>query len=324
MVSSPHKARGHAKLILFGEHAVVYGKPAVAAGLPRGARAVARFMSEASAAEATSQLTLRGELDDQILSRVDADQEGEPLAKAFHAIISQFSTNPLPGSDTGSHKPVEVDVTLEVPVGVGLGSSAAMAVAAARALGSLYDEPDAVDAAVRASEEVFHGSPSGIDQIAATQGGLFFFVRGENPSAAPIEAPPMTLAVCQAGPAASTARMVEGVASLKGRRGQLVDHINMLIGDTARAASKAIRAGDWPVVGELMDINQGALSALGVSTAELDAACHVARRAGALGAKLTGAGGGGCVFALTPDGAGDVLEAWRDNGWRGFEVIIGA
>jgi mevalonate kinase len=312
MVSRREEAcgSGHAKLILFGEHAVVYGKPAVAAGLPRGARAVARAASGDS-----STLTLRSDVDADVMSSVTPDSQGEePLAAAFHALLSHFDFD----------EPVDLEITLEVPIGVGLGSSAALSVAAARALAAYFDTPEVAEDAARASEEVFHGSPSGIDQRAATDGGLFFFSRGEQVHVAPIEAPPMTLAVCQAGPAASTSRMVANVARLKERRGELVDHLNMLIGDTARAATEALRSGNWEVVGELMDINHGALCALGVSTDALDAACHAARSAGALGAKLTGAGGGGCVFALTPDGADDVLEAWSQRGWPGFEVIIGA
>lgn len=305
---SEARGSGRAKLILFGEHAVVYGKPAVVAGLPRGARAVAR----ASSGDAST-LMLRSDLDDKVASRVSPDTDGEPIAASFQALLAQFD----------ARAPVALEVTLEVPIGVGLGSSAAMAVAAARALGEFYAQTDRVDDAVRASEEVFHGNPSGIDQLAATEGGLIFFSRGEHIEAAPIEAPPLTLAVCQAGPAASTAEMVNKVAARKQREGQLVDYLNLLIGDTARTATEALREGDWSRVGELMEINHGALCALGVSTAAIDAACHTARQAGALGAKLTGAGGGGCVFALTPDGADDVLAAWKERGWEGFEVTIG-
>lgn len=310
MPNSVTEARGsgRAKLILFGEHAVVYGKPAIAAGLPRGARAIAR-----EAAAESSTITVRSDLDDKVEGPVVPDSEGAPIAASYAALLRQFD----------APRPVDLDVTLEVPIGVGLGSSAALAVAAARALGEFFEQPGLVDDAVRASEEVFHGNPSGIDQMAATEGGLIFFSRSDKIEAAPIEAPALTLAVCQAGPPASTAQMVDKVAARKRREPALVDYLNLLIGDTARTAAEALREGDWRRVGELMDINHGALCALGVSTAALDAACHAAREAGALGAKITGAGGGGCIFALTPGGADDVLAAWSDSGWQGFEVTIG-
>ncbi|MFB6374860.1 MAG: mevalonate kinase [Bradymonadaceae bacterium] len=126
-----------------------------------------------------------------------------------------------------------------------------------------------------------------------------------------------------AGPPAPTREMVDGVADRRKREPELFDYLKLLVGDTTRFGSGAIGDGDWQRVGELMDINHGALVALGVSTDVLDEACHVAREAGALGAKLTGAGGGGCVTAMLPPQRGDeVVEAWRENGWEAFSVEI--
>lgn len=314
------RGHGRAKLILFGEHAVVYGKPAVAAGLPRGASATVQF-SDAP----THQLTLRSALDEDVYAKVecgasdenteDDPADGERLRRAFAAMIGHFD---CPRS-------LQVAVTIEVPMGVGLGSSAALSVAVARGIGELLGQPKPVDEAVQASERVFHGTPSGLDQMmASSKSGVYFYARGYDSELemAPIEGPPLTLAVCVAGPAASTAEMVDKVAQRKIREPQLIDFVNQLIGDAARAASAALADGDWARVGELMDINHGALVSLGVSTRAIDAACHVARDAGALGAKLTGAGGGGCVVALTPDGAEDVLNAWAEHGWSGFEATI--
>lgn len=309
--------RGRAKLILFGEHAVVWGEPAVAISLPVGAKAEARF-----SVAPHSQLRLKDGRRDKILAAVDARppsaeaSQDAALQAAFYALLGVFE----PPSA------LDVQVDLEIPTGVGMGSSAALAVAAARAIAQLLERPDLVEEAVWASERVFHGNPSGLDQqMASARSGLYIWARQqpeETWAARPLKAPPLTLAVCQAAPGASTAQMVELVAAKRAREPALVDQLHSFIGHISRTAHQALSQADWARAGELMDLNHGALVALGVSTLQLDLACHAARSAGALGAKLTGAGGGGCVVALTPDGAGPVLEAWRQRGWSGFEFHI--
>lgn len=309
-MSSIGRGHGSGKLILFGEHSVVYGKPAIVTGLPLGARAKVR-RSDAD----VSTLRLHDGTSDELFLMTDEDDQEESVAEALRAIMNAFET--LDYS-------VDAEVTIDIPIGAGLGSSAAFAAALARAIADLIDDgDDSVEAAVNGSEGVFHGNASGIDQAAALSGGLFFFRRDRPRQHATIDAPAFHVAICPAGPSAPTADMVNKVAELNDREPQLVHYLNMLVGDISRSASDALSHGDWPKVGELMDMNHGALCALGVSTAELDAACHVARRAGALGAKLTGAGGGGCVYALTPDDPSSVLEAWSTEGWNAFSVEIG-
>lgn len=299
---------GCAKLILFGEHAVVYGAPAIAAGLDVGARATAR--------PGRGTLTLRAPTGDAVASVDLTPDAGDRLATAWRRIHATL----------GAPEGVDVDVTLEVPPGAGLGSSAALAVAASRALlaWSTGEDPDEarVAAAVEAAERTFHGNASGIDQAAALGGGLFVFERGDSGATrAPITSPPVRAVVCQAAPGASTRAMVEGVAARR-ERARLVSPLIDWIGRITREATAALEAGDWATLGELMDLNHGALCALGVSTEALDAAVHVARAAGALGAKLTGAGGGGCVWALTPDDPEPTLEALRARGWDPFVVTL--
>jgi mevalonate kinase len=296
------RARG--KVILLGEHAVVYGVPALAAGIERGAQAVARPAS-------TSRL--------QIGDRSTGTGEGTEISRAFEALLATLDAPAL-----------ELSVNLELPPGCGLGASAAIAVAAARAVLDLVDpstapeSPERVERVLRAAhawESVFHGNPSGVDAAAAASGGCIAFTRGETPRPVRLGVP-LELVVAVAGPPASTKVMVEGVAKLRERRPEVVDKALEGIRSLVNNARLAIEAGDLPGLGKLMDLNQMLLSGLFLSTEDIERAVKLARDAGALGAKLTGSGGGGCVIALTSGGAAPILAAWQGAGLQCFETIV--
>ncbi|WP_437978987.1 mevalonate kinase [Sorangium sp. So ce295] len=315
------------KVILLGEHAVVYGAPALAAGIERGARARATRCSGASA------LRLGGR-------ELRAASAEEDVARAFAALLGA-----LP--DVG---PVRVEAESDLPPGGGLGSSAALGVAIARSVAALARAPAAaartaaetaadaaaVTDAAAAWERVFHGNPSGIDTTAAARGGCFRFTRAHG--ATPV-APRDDLWLCvgSTGVSSSTRSMVELVARLFERKPTLA--ATSIAGITALVenAALAIEAGDAVALGRLMDLNQMLLAGMFVSTEAIEALCKLAREAGALGAKLTGAGGGGSVIALLPppppgDGgaaasnsaADRVLAAWRDAGYSGFVTRVKA
>lgn len=288
------------KVILLGEHAAVYGVPAVACGIGRGARATARLA-------ASTRLRLGAEW--------VAPGEASEAAAALAGLLGA-----MPGA------PAEIEVTLELPPGCGLGSSAAIGVAVARALRAARGEaPDeaAVRAAAGAWEGVFHGNASGVDVAAASVGGCLRFVRGEPVRSLALGAP-LELALGLAGPAASTRRMVASVARLRERRPGPFEKTLEAIRSLVENAVVALEAGDHPTLGKLMDANQMLLAGWFVSTEEIERACGLARSAGALGAKLTGAGGGGAVVALAgPGGAGEILAAWRRAGVDGFEAQVG-
>ncbi|WP_437901262.1 mevalonate kinase [Sorangium sp. So ce124] len=304
------------KVILLGEHAVVYGAPALAAGIERGARARATRCSGASA------LRLGGR-------ELRAAPAEEDVARAFAALLGA-----LP--DVG---PVRVEAESDLPPGGGLGSSAALGVAIARSVAGLARAPAAasktaaaVTDAAAAWERVFHGNPSGIDTTAAARGGCFRFTRAHGAtSIAPRD--DLWLCVGSTGVSSSTRSMVELVARLFERKPTLATTSIAGITALVENAALAIEAGDAVGLGRLMDLNQMLLAGMFVSTEAIEALCKLAREAGALGAKITGAGGGGSVIALLPPpgegatsnvAADRVLAAWRDAGYSGFVTRVKA
>ncbi len=295
-MNATFSGEGRGKLILFGEHSVVYGRLAVACGIPGGARA-SLFLKPS----ATWRVTHPG-------GSFDADDD---VLRAGRLLLRHFDLRP---------EDLAIDVDLTIPVGAGLGSSAAMAVAIARAACDLREIPadqrdPLVTSAVNDSEGVLHGKASGIDQQAACHGGFFQFQRPAITT--PVEAPPRRWLIARVAPSASTARMVGAVADLHESYPQVTTQIFDTIDLVARRGAAALRVGDYREVGALMNFNQGLLGSLGVSTPDLEDACYLAREAGALGAKITGAGGGGCILVLPPPGPPEecfVLHALEETG----------
>lgn len=293
------------KVILLGEHAVVHGTAALAVGIDRGASAVAEDASEPILCVRSWNMTVGA-------------GEDPPLARAFRDLLATC----------GRRGGVRVEAEANLPPGGGLGCSAALGVAVARALDPAAPA-EAVAERVMAWERVFHGNPSGVDAAVSALGGCVLFQRKDGGHAA-IERVPLRrafhLAVGTTGIASSTKAMVDAVAHLRERRPADVAEIFASIGALVTAAVPAIEAGEARTVGRLLDDNQRLLRELAVSTTELERLCETARAAGALGAKLTGAGGGGCAVALVEDPASgaEVVDAWRRGGFDGFVTTFGA
>jgi mevalonate kinase len=308
------------KIILLGEHMVVYGAPALAAGIDRGARAEATLLAEPGA---SSRLLLGGAVIPASASSSD------DRARAFAALLTEGHATPA----------IEVKAESDLPPGGGLGSSAALGVAIARAIRELAARakgealaPEG-EALARASawERVFHGNPSGIDIAAAATGGAFRFTRasGVRPLLLTRD---LVFCVGSTGASSSTREMVEGVARLRARKPELFEQTLAGVTALVQNAALAIEAADTEGLGRLMDLNQMLLAGLMLSTETIEALCSLARSAGALGAKLTGAGGGGSVIALvgaphqtedeTALAAEQVLLAWKNAGFSGFVTRI--
>lgn len=304
---------GHGKVILIGEHAVVYDQPALAAGLSLGVSAVAVQGTGRLCAPAWG---------------VDARAgDGSTVGTAYAAILKSLAVDD--GVGAGQGKPAlsaesDLDVTIagELPARSGLGSSAAFAIATARAVAAARGRDEqAARAAATEAEVVFHGTASGIDLAAAASGEVGRFRRAIGWATVPV-LQSMSLCVGLSGRGHDTRAEVQRVARLR-ERTPAVDRIFATLGELATAGERALGCGDVDELGRLLDVSHGLLAALRVSSPELDTLVHAARAAGAVGAKLTGAGGGGAVIALAPGHERDVLRRWQAAGFDGFLARIG-
>jgi mevalonate kinase len=297
---------GHAfgKVILLGEHAVVHGHPALAGAIDRGVRVRAR----PGGAGLHLRVPAWG-----IDVAAGADH---PVARALAAIAGGL----------GVDAPMALAGEADLPAAAGLGSSAALAVAVTRALAAAAGRALADDeliAIAGAGERCFHGNPSGVDVTLAARGGLGLFRRGVGLT--PIAAAPLPLLIGLSGETRATAAMVARVgAALAAEPDRTGAHLARLgAAAVAGGALLASPAPDLPGLGALLDEAHDRLAALGVSTPALDELVAAARAAGALGAKLTGAGGGGAVIALAPGREGAVADAWRARGTQALACRVG-
>ena len=203
---------------------------------------------------------------------------------------------------------------------MGLGASAAFAVALTRAFASelgLALDDEAINAIAFRCEELAHGTPSGIDNTVATVARPMLFRKADTLELEALELselPPVVIA-CSHTPGLTR----EQVARVRERRRRHPDRLDAIFNEMdelSRAGADALRARDYTRLGELLNIGQGLLNAIGVSTAELEGMVELARAAGATGAKLTGGGGGGSIVALCPGAERPVRDALQAAGYR--------
>lgn len=290
----PVQASAPGKIILFGEHAVVYGRPAIAVPVLQ--------LSALAAIQATREHTVRISAPD--IGRrytIASAPSDDPIATIIRLTCARLDV-----TAQGLH----VRVQSTIPVARGLGSGAAVSVAVARAVANFFDRPlDAAEISALAyeCEKLYHGTPSGIDNTVIAFAEPVYFVRGK-----PIEsfrvARPFTIAIGDTGVASPTRIAVGDV-----RRAWEADKPGFevlfdQIGEIARRARERIETGNLPVLGKLMNRNQELARAIGVSSPEIENLVAAARAAGALGAKLSGAGRGGNVIALVETDTRDAVE----------------
>ncbi|MFC7237978.1 mevalonate kinase [Saliphagus sp. GCM10025317] len=289
------------KVYLFGEHAVVYGEPAVPCAIERRARVTVEQRSDDRLRVQADDLSIDGftvEYGGQHDGQHDVNVP-EPLISAAMGYVDGAieQVHDVTGEDD-----VGFDVTIEsdIPLGAGLGSSAAVVVAAidaaTRELGLTLETDELAERAYRTEHAVQEGQASRADTFCSATGGA---VRVEGDDCRSIEAPELPFVIGFDGGAGETGELVAGVRALREEYDFAADTV-AAIGDVVRRGETALQAGDLEEVGRLMNFNHGLLSALGVSARDLETMVWAARDAGAYGAKLTGAGGGGCIVALDP------------------------
>ena len=273
------------KIILFGEHAVVYGRPALAVPVTQVQATVEVDESPRPGIwiEAPD-IRLSCELSQLPLTH--------PLAAAINGVLTAT------GISTPS--PFTIHVHSTIPVASGLGSGAAVSVALIRALSSavgrlLSDEQ--VNALAYEIEKLHHGTPSGIDNTVITYSRPVVFVTGARIETLQVGMP-FTLVIGDTGVSAPTKESVFDVRQLWQMDRRRWGRVFNRIGEIVQAARRAIEIGDLPVLGPLMDDNHALLQELTVSSPGLDHLVDAARGSGALGAKLSGGGRGGNMIAL--------------------------
>jgi mevalonate kinase len=298
------------KVYLFGEHAVVYGEPAVPCAVRRRARVTVERRDDDRVSVETDDLSLDGFTvtydDDPADADVDVPSD---LVRAATGYVDGAVAQAREAADAPAAG-FDVTIESEIPLGAGLGSSAAVVVAgidaATRALGVELDPEELADRAFRVEHDVQDGQASRADTFCSAMGGA---VRVEGDDTRRLPDPPnLPFVVGYDGGAGDTGELVANVRRLRDEYDFATDTV-AAIGDVTRRGEAALADDDVAEVGRLMDFNHGLLSALGVSARSLDAMVWAARDAGATGAKLTGAGGGGCIVALDEtEGAKTALE----------------
>jgi mevalonate kinase len=292
------------KVILFGEHAVVYGRPAIAVPVRE--------------LQTTVEVTdfPDGRLGDVFLESPAVGLEAwltelpedDPVAR-----ITRTALQRLPHRE----RSLRIRIDSDIPIASGLGSGAAVSVALARALsrhlGLVFPARVLSELAFEV-EKLHHGTPSGIDNTVISHEKPVYFVRGQPPETLVVRKP-FDLVIGDTGIPAPTAEAVGRVRKRWIEDRRAMERLFDSVGDVARRGRAAVEGGPASSLGALMDENQALLEAMSVSSGEIDRLLASARRAGALGAKLSGGGmGGNMIACVTADRIQPVVEALRGAG----------
>ncbi|MBI2758700.1 MAG: mevalonate kinase [Chloroflexi bacterium] len=301
------------KIILFGEHAVVYGRPALA--VP-----VMQVHADVEITDSPRAGIWINAPDIDLHAELNSLPSGHPIAsviKKFFLRPAPSPPTPLPLGEGRRGEGIEINISSTIPVASGLGSGAAVSVALICALSSFLSHPlsdEQVNQFAYEIEKLHHGTPSGIDNTVITYAKPVYFIKRQ-----PIEilkvGEPFTIVIGDTGVHALTKESVSDVRKLweadKAKWEKVFDEV----GEIAKKAREKIESDAWEKLGELMNQNHALLQNMTVSSPELDKLVSAARQAGALGAKMSGGGRGGNMIALVePEIAEAVSRSLKDAG----------
>jgi mevalonate kinase len=282
------KGSGYGKVIIFGEHFVVHGVPGIVSATDA--------KTDAEVKKANKGLTIT---DERTGSKGYAEEKRLQQIESIQRMLKAI--------DMPADTAMSIWIGGNLPGFSGLGASAASSVAIARAISQEFElnlSDEKINAAAYEAEKAYAGNPSGIDNTAATYGGLMWFRKNLKSGPDLVEPlkvkAPCEIVIGSTGKVANTKAMVEGVAARKAANPQKYNPLFKRAEEIAVEGKKVLEAGDYKTLGALMNENHTLLQGIEVSSKELDFLVDLARKQGALGAKLTGGGGGGCMVALTP------------------------
>jgi mevalonate kinase len=307
------KGSGYGKVILFGEHFVVHGVPGIV-----------------SATDAATDAEVKKIANGIIIKDERKGSKGYAEEKKIQQIES--IERMLKSMNMSTDTAMSIWLGGDLPGFSGLGASAASSVAIARAIAQEFNltfSDERINEIAYEAEKAYAGNPSGIDNTAATFGGLLWFKKNMTGGPDTFEKisiqKPVEIIIASTGIVANTKAMVEGVAQRKKANPQKYDPLFKQAEAVAVTGRKALLDFDLKKVGQLMNENHCLLQEIGVSCKELDHLVEVARKQGALGAKLTGGGGGGCMTALTPrkELQDKVASAIEKEGFQVLRTKIG-
>jgi mevalonate kinase len=286
------------KIILVGEHAVVYGQPALAVPVHQvRTRAIVMALPRGKSGDVQIEAPDIG-----LKSSLQDLQNDQPIAALLYALIDELKISHLPA--------MMLKITSTIPVAAGLGSGAAVSVAVARVVSEFVGHPISDEQVSRLAyrvEMIHHGNPSGIDNTVITYGAPVYFMRGAPMELLNVPAP-FHLLIGHSGIQSATIEVVSDLRSRWQKDPDFYNDIFNQVGQISRRVKELIEHGRIVEMGEWMNKNHSLLQKIDVSCPELDRLVDAACAGNALGAKLSGAGRGGNMIALVREDDIEIVE----------------